>query len=112
MKLDKRKVTVVKDIYIACDGKEFEDKDECFDYEMSLLERRLDFYTHDFEESDLDECTYVKTVTKADIDILIQLCDHYGISKNGIENEGIYMFESRRDGWVNITDAVSRIYGG
>lgn len=112
MKLDKRKVTVVKYIYIACDGKEFEDEYECMKHEHAVLERRLHFYARDFKEADLDSCMYVKLISKADVDILIQLCDFEGITRDGLEEEGIYMYEERANRWVNITEAISKICGG
>lgn len=113
MKVETRKVTVEKYIYIANDGKEFYDESACEIYEMNLVEKTIEFYDSDFEKSDLESCTYVVLKTPEEIEALKDLCRYYGISNKGIsEKTGIYMYYDRGDTWKNISYAVDRIRTG
>lgn len=113
MKLEIRKVTVEKAIYIAKDGKEFYDESTCEAHEIELIEKTIEFYDSDFEKSDLESCTYVVLKTSDEIEALKDLCRYFGISHKGItEKTGIYMYVDRGDTWKNISYAVDRIRTG
>lgn len=111
MKTEIRKVTVEREVYIAIDGKEFNDKDDCESYEYELLEKKLQFYDDKCGKSDLDSCTYVKLISEQDVADLISICAYHGISCEGISSAGIYMYDNY-NGWLNITEVISNIYGG
>lgn len=113
MKTKTKLVTVEQEIYIAEDGKEFDDQDDCLSHERDLREETLEFYDYNFMPSNLENCTYVKTVTQEDVNNLLYLCHIDGISHDGITDKpGIYMYMLHPDEWVNITEAVAIIYGG
>lgn len=114
MKTETRKVTVEQEVYIANDGQEFDNEDDCLSHERDLLEEKLEFYGFDLWESDFENCVYVKTTTKEDVQNLITLAEMEGVTLKGIEVDepGIYMYESRSDGWTNITKVIDIINGG
>lgn len=113
MIIEMKEVVVKQEVYIANDGKEFDDYDDCVEHEIKLAEASMEFYDSDFEKSDLESCTYVEVNTPEEIEALIDLCKYYGISHKGIsEKTGIYMYYDRGDTWKNISDAVDRIRTG
>ena len=110
MKQITKQVTVEKTMYIAEDGTEFESKLSCELYEKGFWEKSLAFYDFRFEKSNLDKCSYVCILNDKDYNTMKKLCDFEGVSEKGIENKpGIYMYEERRDAWVNISEAVDKI---
>lgn len=110
MKEITKTVTVEKIIYVAEDGTEFDNRYDCQRYEAKLWEDSLIFYDNTFEKSNLEECTYICILSHEDYNALVKLCDFEGISSKGIEDKpGIYMYEERRDGWINISEAITRI---
>ena len=111
MKKETRQVTIERDVYVAEDGREFFDKCDCEKYDFELLEKTLKFYDRIFEDSDFESCTYVNLKTAEDVTKIIQLCDYNGVSEEGLVNPGVYMYDTYRDRWVNITEAVARIEG-
>lgn len=113
MKAEKRKVTVERFIYIAKDGREFDDESACEAYEIELTEKTIKFYDSNFEKSDIESCTYVELNTAEEIETLKDLCRYFGISHKGITDKtGIYMYIDRGDAWKNISAAVDRIRSG
>lgn len=44
MKIEPREMTVTKELYIADDGTEFEDYDDCGEYEMGLIEKNTQVF--------------------------------------------------------------------
>lgn len=110
MKIETRQVTIEKEIYIANDGREFDEETNCKEYEAGLIEAAIEFYDRDLERSDLGSCTYVIVKTPDEIEALIDLCRYHDISHKGIsEKTGIYMYVDRRDMWTNISDTVDRL---
>ena len=109
MKVETRKVTVEQNVYIAEDGKEFDDKDECENYEFRLIEKSLKFYTRKFEECDLESCTYVYLRTDDEVLKLIRLCDLDGITTECLDSVGTYVYDNHIDRWINMSAAIARI---
>ena len=109
MKTELREVTTTKEVYIADDGTEFEDDDECEAYEMDCLAKTIKFYSHDLDESDLDQCTYMKCMTQTAFDNVLKLCDYQGLTTEGLCGPGIYMYQGISDKWVNLNDLITAI---
>ena len=109
MKTIKKKVTVTKEIYVADDGKEFEDVTDCESYEMSLLENSIEMYDFKLNKSNLDNCIYIKLPTVESVKMLIDLCLYTGISCKGVNTPGLYMFDNKY-GWINISDIFEKLY--
>lgn len=105
-----KKVAVTTTVYIACDGKEFDDRDDCVNYEFQLKEKQLLFFDSKLFPSNLDNCTYIYIRTEAELEILQELCDFSDISCVGlIDGPGVYMYEDRRDKWLNISKTIDKI---
>lgn len=110
MEMKQKQVTYIKTIYVANDGTEFDEQDECEAYEMRLIRNSFEFYDEKFKESTLGSCAYAKIKTVEDAVKFLNVCEYEGITTKGIERDGIYMYADNR--WYNITEAVSNIYGG
>lgn len=112
MKIETREITVTKDVYIADDGTVFHNKYDCESYEYGLIEKTIEFYDQNLNKCDFDSCTYVKLVTEKDVENLIRMCEYSGCFITGIDSPGLYMFDDRSDGWIDLTNVLSTIYGG
>lgn len=113
MKIEKREVVVTKEVFIAVDGKEFDNRDACSEHEFILNEARIPFYDHNFKKSDLDSCTYARLDTEDDVKLMIRLCKHVDITVKGLINPGIYVYTGyQKDMWLNMTECINRICGG
>lgn len=109
MKIETRKVTVEKDVYIAEDGTEFYTEYDCERHDVKLIEKSLKFYTRKFVECDLESCTYVYLKTADDVLRLISLCDFEGIATDGLTDVGVYVYDNHSDRWINMSEAIARI---
>ena len=112
MKTETRKVLVDQCVYIAVDGTEFDDEDECAHYEHLLKQKALEMYDENFERCDcIDDCYYAKLNSPEEVQMLIDVLNYetYCIDEAPV-NPGIYMW---RDGdWVNLTEIVEKLGGG
>jgi hypothetical protein len=100
-------------VYIAEDGKEFYDEDDCLSHERDLLEAKLDMYNWKFERCNFENSKYIKASTEEAVKVFLQICDMEGVTKKGIlPTPGIYMYNNRQDEWFNITNAIDIINGG
>lgn len=110
MKTEIRKVTVEQEVYIADDGTEFEDEDDCRSYEFELIEQSLEMYDHTFEKCyNFDECFYARLNTPEDVRKFIELCGWNDITKKGVRKPGVYMYGDRDDTWINISEIISAL---
>lgn len=107
MEVKRKEVVIIKDIFVACDGTEFEDEDDCIDYECKLAENKLSCYDEEFEKVDLDGCDYVDATTEESLKLFRELCKHYGFDQTGISGIGLYWYEPKSDTWVNISQIMS-----
>ena len=114
MRIEKREITTTVDVYIASDGREFIDEDECEAHECDLDMGKLTFYDADLDETDFDNCMYVKLRSHEDVSMLKDICSFTGIDSRGLKEPGVYIFDgySRDYSWLNISDVVSKIMGG
>lgn len=112
MRTELREVTVKQEVYIADDGTEFMDEEECVDYEFNLLEKTLDIYNSNYEKvTDVESCHIANLHTSADVKNFIKACEVYGIIDDGIDGPGLYMY-GYSDVWVNLDDIVAHFRGG
>lgn len=115
MKTSTKTITVEKEIYIAEDGTEFDDRDDCEAYENSLIGKRLKMYSYDYSPCEsVDECSYAKLNTWADVQAFVDLCEYIGVSHKGITEPGLYMYTEGRWGagntaWTNISEILKHL---
>lgn len=110
MRIEERVVTTMQPVYIAEDGKEFKDEEECQEYEFDMLEKSLNQYCFNgaFEESRVEECTFVHMPTINIVKDFVKMRNVIGISSKGVDNPGIYMSSDYNNSWVNLNDITSR----
>lgn len=83
MRTETRKVTVEQEVYIAEDGKEFDNDGDCECYEARLAGKRLKMYTHKYTKTDtVEDCYLVKLNSWVDAEDFIKLCRLDGFSAN------------------------------
>ena len=113
MKTEFREVVVKQPVYIADDGREFDDEDECADYEFSLLEASLTYYDKKLEVTDdVEGCYFINLSTAADVKRFKKICDTCDLITDGIDKPGIYMYiDCRDDCWINMEEVVIKIKG-
>ena len=107
MEVKRKEVVIMKDIFVACDGTEFEDEDACIDYECRLCEKKISCYDKNFEKAELDSCYFVDATDEESLTLFKALCNHYGYSENGIEGVGLYRYMDKGDYWLNISQIMS-----
>lgn len=108
-------------IYIADDGKQFNDKWECEEYErtaayskMNHLIRGLDAEGKKMFFSQEDFCEAVFTLyiaSKEAVDIFVERSAREGLSNDGIEEPGTYVWDDenlygRGEGWVDVSEVL------
>lgn len=115
MKTVTKKITVKKEVYIADDGSEFDDIDECEAYEMRQTGKSLKMYSYSRVPCELVEnCWYVKLDTQDEILSFINLCKFDGVSHRGVNEPGVYMYTeggygNGNNAWTNISEIVEHI---
>lgn len=111
MRIETRQVTVEQEVYIAEDGAEFDDEDDCEAYENALVGQRLKMYDYNEMPCDsLGECWYVKLDTQEEINSFMTLCDYMGVHRSGIKEPGVYMYtEGTGCTWTNISEVIKSI---
>lgn len=106
-----KEVKVTREIYVACDGTEFTDADDCEAHEIGLMERQFEMYDCDFDKVEaVGECCYVRLRTSDDVEQFIACCDYYGITIEGLCLPGIYAYDevrSRHGGWTCLDKVMS-----
>ena len=118
MKIETRKITVEQEVYIAEDGKEFDNEDECRSYEHQLIGRRLAMYSYQCAEIDsVTCCRYVKLDTPDQVAEFMVLCIDGRVSIRGIEEPGVYIYTEGTYGdsktaWINMSKVIDIMNGG
>ena len=118
MKIETRTITIEQDVYIAEDGREFNNEDECRSYEHQLIGRRLAMYSYRCEAIDSAEvCRYVKLDTPDQVAEFKILCIDDRVSIIGIEEPGIYIYTEGTYGdsktaWINMSKVIDIMNGG
>lgn len=110
MRTEIRKVTVEHKVYIAEDGKVFDNEDSCELYEMQLLEKRFKMYDIDVSEvSDIESCFYVKLDTQEDVDAFKTCGDYNDMIIAGLQGPGVYFYNENDYEWINLTKIMSKL---
>jgi hypothetical protein len=107
MQIVDREFTITKKMYIAFDGKEFENEYDCMRYEFQLIDGRLEFYDEDYQSCGCVQATYAIFRTEDEINDAKATLDYYGKSHEGIDKPGTYMLVY--GSWYNIQDILSRL---
>lgn len=102
MRTETRKVLVEQEVYIAEDGKEFTEEDECIAHEYHILESKLKLYSSKFQRTNVDHCWYAVLENDIDVNSFKKVCNYQGITFVGITKPGIYMYNDRQ--WVPISE--------
>lgn len=114
MKIETRKVTVEQEVYIANDGQEFDNEDDCLSHERDLLKECIDFYDDELEDSDIHNCRYVKLDTPKSVRSLILICKLEGYPSQGLDEHklGVYMYTDRLDRWIYLMGLIDQLSRG
>ena len=113
MKKEFREVTIKQEVYIADDGREFMDEEDCEEYEFKCLEQSLKLYNCKCKKvNSVDECHIANLVTTDDVKNFIKACDIYDVDSDGIDMPGVYIYDGFNDIWLNIEGVLLRIKGG
>lgn len=107
MEVKRKEVVIMKDIFVACDGTEFEDEDDCIEHEFDIRRQKLACYDEEFDRVDIDSCDYVDATTEESLALFQEICRHYNYSRFGIEGVGLYWYEPKSDTWVNVSQIMS-----
>lgn len=99
-----KKVLKEEEFYVAFDGKEFEDEDECREYENELNIKSIEAYDEDFNRIDFDSAAYVVIHSDADLYLICEVCDYNGWTSTGLCENGLYRYNSswRDDRWEKV----------
>lgn len=112
--------------YIANDGKEFEDEEECFKYEQNLLygdvikNNELQMFDYDkHETTKVEQCFYLKCDSIKACELFIELCDRFGAYTPFIEGTygngtytvgiGTWYYDEDYDRWISLEDLEDKI---
>lgn len=109
---------IEKTIYIAVDGQEFDDEEDCLEHEFSLKDcsgiiladsnkKRIPFKY----DTDLERVAYIIVKTKESADILQDSCDRQSVVspwncyKDGNEpSAGAYFWDDNSYSWISYED--------
>lgn len=114
MREETRQILVEEEVYIADDGREFEDEDSCIAYEACIKLRKLKLLDSNFNPCDsIDDCWYVHLRTAEDVRSFIEACDYYEWSHSGIKGPGVYYYiygqTPNGDAWLNLDKAIEYV---
>lgn len=98
----------MKIIYRAYDGKEFQNKEECINYERIVLSDDFVMYGTDGKTEDFDECWVIdiKKDNQTIFDHLENLCILNGCRYEGL-SVGLNLYDIIREEWINLDDCIS-----
>lgn len=114
MRIESKEVTVVKNIYISDDGKEFHDEDACLNHEFNIRKKMVSEYCYDVHcnKSTIDECVIVYLPDDEAVKAFVSVFDTCGLVYYGIDKPGLYIWTECGDNWVNVDEVKARIKGG
>lgn len=81
-----------EDFFIARDGKEFEDEDECLWYENELNIEAIEAYDKNFNKVDFERATYVVIHSDEELNLITEVCDYNGLTSKGLCEVGLFRF--------------------
>lgn len=115
MRTETRQRVIEEEVYIADDGKEFDDEDDCKAYEVTKACENLKMYNYSgIKTNNVENCWYVKLDTFTDTMTFIEICSYDGVSHKGIDGPGVYMYTeggygSGNTAWTNISKIIEHI---
>ena len=107
MEVKRKEVVIMKDIFVACDGTEFEDEDECIEHEFDIRRQELVCYDDEFNRIDFESCNYVGALNEDLLKLFLEICDHDGITSRGIDAIGLYKYIYKGNYWLNISQIMT-----
>lgn len=104
MKTITKMVTRKEEFYVARDGKEFDDRCECLDYENELNINSIESYDEDFNRIDFDSATYVVIHSDEELNLICDVCVYNGWTSEGLCENGLYRYSNnyRNDRWEKV----------
>lgn len=115
MREETRQVTIDSVVYVADDGREFTNADDCEAYEMRCAAKVLKMFNFVGAPcTQADDCEVVKLTTKREVETFIRLCRYDGVSHRGIEGSGVYIYTEGAYGkaniaWTEISGIIDRL---
>ena len=112
MRTETRQIMIEEEVYIADDGKEFDDEDDCIAYEITRSCEKIKMRDYRWAQTDdVENCQTVKLDNLDEIKSFIELCKYSGVSHKGIEAPGVYLYTEGRWGacneaWTNISEMI------
>jgi hypothetical protein len=109
MKEEKRTITTEVTYWIADDGTEYTNQDECVAYEQWHVTKMQEFlgYDENFERVEISGWKYVIVPTESDVNTLNTLFKYYGYSYSEFTDTGVYMLVGGT--WYNIKNKLSSL---
>ena len=97
-------VTREEEFYVARDGKEFKDEDECLDYENELNIKSIEAYDEDFNRTDYENAAYIVIHSDEELNFICEVCEYNGWTSEGFCENGLYRYNSyyRVDKWEKV----------
>lgn len=97
-------ITREEEFYVARDGKEFSDEDECLNYENKLNIKSIEAYDDDFNRTDYENATYVVIHSDEELDLICEVCGYNGWTSEGFCENGLYRLNCgyRVDKWERV----------
>lgn len=104
MKRITKMVTREEEFYVARDGKEFDDEEECLNYENELNIKFIEAYDEDFNRTYFDSATYVVIYSDEEINLIRKVCNYNGWTSEGLNESGLYRYNCnyRNDKWEKV----------
>lgn len=99
-----REVLREEEIYIARDGKEFNDEGECLDYENELNINSIEAYDENFNKASFEGAIYVVVHSDEELNFICEVCDYNGWTCDGLNENGLYRYNSHYmgDRWERV----------
>lgn len=109
-------------IFEAFDGTQFEDEDECKDYELDCEAKKveneivlLDQYggviTDSYAKIDFDRVFTIAVRNAEAAELLTKIFDEAGICgpKNGFEENTVYWWDDEKIEWLNVAEKIAEL---
>lgn len=101
---------VEKRTYIAYNGKEFNDREECLEYERIKSHDTFKFFNDEYEEIDyIDDAGFLLIHTEDELKSFHLYCEEYNLRDKGVEGVGLYIWNNSAWAWENYDEYVQSI---
>lgn len=105
---------VIEEFYIADDGTEFNNEEDCLKYEFDKrVKGGLIFYDAAMDETDcIEDCAFVDLPTEECVKGFRYLLDSSYNFTGGLEEPGVYMWWDTEGQWLNLDWLINHIRRG